>query len=159
MERKLSGIPIPIIWIHTNYRLFLFLSSRFEKAETFKGTIKNHQFISNGGSISGVDFAVLNLTEHSPGENQLTLSIKELKLQKFYACYYEKDWYFWIVNYVSIENNDANVTFLHIKRPASKYCWPSIWCLLGFCWKYYQALVMYMWNESTRGRVILDTFF
>ena len=48
-----------------------FLASRLEKTKTFKRTRKNHQFVPNGNNIlmsstSEVDFAVTNLTEHSP---------------------------------------------------------------------------------------------
>ena len=57
------------------------------------------------------------MIEDSPA----TLSIVEVIPKKFCACYFEKDWYFEIVNYVSMENSNANITFLHAKGPASKY--------------------------------------
>ena len=48
--------------------------------------------------VACIDFPVTNLTEDSPA----TLSIKKVTPQKLYACYYEKDWYFGIVDYISI---------------------------------------------------------
>ena len=54
-----------------------------------------------------------------------TLSIVEVAQQKFFVCYFDKDWCFGIVNYVSIENSNGNIKFLHPKRPASKYFWSS----------------------------------
>ena len=43
----------------------------------------------------------------------------------FHACRYENDWYFGIANYISIENNDVNVKFMHPKGPASNFFWPD----------------------------------
>ena len=70
-----------------------FLASRLEKAKTFKRTRKNHQFVPNGNNIlmysnSEVDFAVTNLTEHSPAT---LYKYQKGNAQKFYACYYVKD--------------------------------------------------------------------
>ena len=71
--------------------------------------------------ISGVDFPVSNLIDDSPAST----NIEEVIPQTFYACSYEKDWYFVIANHVLIENNDVNVKFMHPKGPASKFFWPS----------------------------------
>ena len=95
-----------------------FLTSRYENARQFRGSGKNYQFIPIGNNIlmswiSGVDFPVSNL-----------ITTKVIP-QKFYACHYESNWYFRIANYVSIENNDVNVKFMHHKRSASKFSWTS----------------------------------
>ena len=45
--------------------------------------------------------------------------------KQFYVCCYENDWYFGLANYVSVENNDVNVSFMHPKGPATKFFWPS----------------------------------
>ena len=76
--------------------------------------------------ISGVDFPVQNLIEDSTA----SINIEEVIPQKFYACHYENNWYFGIVNYVSIEYNDVNVKFMRPKGPASKFFWPS----KDVCW-------------------------
>ena len=102
-----------------------FLTYRYENARQLRAGRKNHQFISNGGNIlltqiSGVDFPVSNLTEDSPA----SIIIEEVIPQEFYVCHYEKDWYFGIANYVSIENNDVNVKSMHPKGTASKFVGP-----------------------------------
>ena len=58
-------------------------------------------------------------------DSPATLSIAEVTPEKFCACYFEKDWYFGIVNYVSTENSNANIKYLHPKGPVSKYFWSS----------------------------------
>ena len=68
---------------------------------------------------SGVDVVVTYLIEDSPA----TLSIVEVTQQKFCVSYFDKDWYFGIVSYVSIENSNGNIKFLHPKGPASKFFW------------------------------------
>ena len=102
-----------------------FLTYRYENARQLRAGRKNHQFISDGGNIlitqiSGVDFPVSNLTEDSPA----SIIIEEVIPQEFYVCHYEKDWYFGIANYVSIENNDVNVKSMHPKGTASKFVGP-----------------------------------
>ena len=76
-----------------------FLTSRYEHVTQFRGSRINHQFIPNSDNIlmsriSGVDFAASNLIEDSPA----SINIEEVLPQKFYACHYEKYWYFGIVN-------------------------------------------------------------
>ena len=51
----------------------------------------------------------------------------------FHACRYENDWYFGIANYISIENNDVNVKFMHPKGPASIFFWPDRDDFYGSC--------------------------
>ena len=94
-----------------------FRSTEFKRLKRLKVTGDNI-LISRA---SGVDVAVTYLIEDSPA----TLSIVELTSQKFFACYFEKDGYFEIVNYVSIKNDNTNIKFLHPKAPPSKYFWSS----------------------------------
>ena len=61
-------------------------------------------------------FPVSNLIEDSSA----LINTEDVIPLKFYVCRYKNDWYCGIVNYVSIENNDANVKFMHPKGPASK---------------------------------------
>ena len=84
-----------------------FLFYRFEKTKTLKRTADNI-LISR---TSGVDVAVTYLTKDLPA----TLSIVEVTPKKFCGCYFEKDWYFGIVNCVSTENDNANIKYLHLK--------------------------------------------
>ena len=93
-----------------------FLTCRYENARRFRGSRKNHQFIPNGDNIlmsriSGVNFPVSNLFEDSLA----SVNIEEVIPQKFYACCYENDWYFGIVNYVPIDPTGS----------VSKIFWPS----------------------------------
>ena len=43
----------------------------------------------------------------------------------YYACKYDNDLYFCIVNYPSMERGDVNVKFMHPKAPAKKFFWPD----------------------------------
>ena len=97
--------------------------------------------------ISGVDFPVSNLIEDSPA----SINIEEVIPRKFYACRYENDWYFGIANYVSIETNDVDVKFMHPKRPASKFFWPS---RDDVCWISVENLICEVSSlqASTTGR-------
>ena len=90
-------------------------------AKTFIGIRKNYHFIPNGDTIlMSSRFAETNLIEGSPA----TISIEEVTPQTFYACRYEKDWYFRIVIQVSIENN-VNVKLIPPIKPASKNVRPT----------------------------------
>ena len=53
------------------------------------------------------------------------LQLESITPGSFYACRYENDWYFGIANFVSTENQDVNVKFLHPKGPAIQFFWPS----------------------------------
>ena len=113
-----------------------FLAARYENARQFSGSRTNYQFIPNGDNIlmsriSGVDFPVSNLTEDSSA----SINIEKVISQKFYACRYKNDWYFGIANYVSTENNDVNVKFMHPKGPASKFFGPVGMMFAGFLLK------------------------
>ena len=80
---------------------------------------KNYQFIHNDDNIlmcqiSAVDFPVSNLIEDSP-------TLINIEYVKSFILLYKNNWYFGIANFVLIENNDANVKFMHPKGPASKF--------------------------------------
>lgn len=49
------------------------------------------------------------------------LQLESITPGSFYACRYENDWYFGITNFVSTENQDVNVKFLHPKGPAIQF--------------------------------------
>ena len=46
------------------------------------------------------------------------LKIEDIAPGSFYTCQYENDWYLGIANFVSMENQDLNIKFLHPKGPA-----------------------------------------
>ena len=56
-----------------------------------------------------------------PTEWILTIS----HLFHIYACKYDNNLYFCIVNYVSMEHGDVNVKCMHPKAPAKKFFWPD----------------------------------
>jgi len=56
---------------------------------------------------------------------QQSMSIENISPGSFYACRYENEWYFGVANYVSVENSDVHVIFLHPKGPAVQFFWPS----------------------------------
>ena len=78
-------------------------------------------------------------------------AVEEVIPRKFCACRYENDWYFGIANYVSIETNDVDVKFMHPKRPASKFFWPS---RDDVCWISVENLICEVSSleASTTGR-------
>ena len=57
-------------------------------------------------------------------KSNVEVSIEDIKPGRFYACKYNEDWYFYNANFVSVENGDVNIKFLHPKGPASKFFWP-----------------------------------
>ena len=96
-----------------------FLQSRFSNSPKFKGTHKNHQFIPVGKNIqmscvSG-DSERADLI-NTPGMN--ILNIEEIVPGFFYACLYDKEWYFGIVNSISHETANVNFKFMHPNGPS-----------------------------------------
>ena len=53
------------------------------------------------------------------------LSIEHIMSGSFYACSYDDEWYFGVANYVSLENCDVNIKFLHPNGLAAQFFWPS----------------------------------
>ena len=53
------------------------------------------------------------------------LKIEDIAPGSFYVCQYENDWYFGIASFVSMENQDLNIKFLHPKGPAVQFFWPT----------------------------------
>ena len=53
------------------------------------------------------------------------LKIEDIAPGSFYACQYENDWYLGIANFVSMENQDLNIKFLHPKGFTVQFFWPS----------------------------------
>lgn len=101
------------------------LQTRFSKSPKFKGTPKKHQFVPHDNDI------VMKRVSGSTGigstliYNGHGLQLESITPGSFYACCYENDWYFGIANFVSTENQDVNVKFLHPKGPAIQFFWPS----------------------------------
>jgi len=56
------------------------------------------------------------------GENNNDLS--KILPGSYYACRYDTEWYFCMVNYVSFEHLDVNVKFLYPNGPAFKFFCP-----------------------------------
>ena len=62
-----------------------------------------------------------------------------LCLANIYKCQYENDWFFGVANFVSIENKDVNVKFMHSKGQSTNFfkpnkddmCWVPISNILG----------------------------
>ena len=80
------------------------LTSSYENGKKFTGSRKNHQFIPNGenilmSQISGVDFPVSNLIKDSPA----SINIEESNTTEVLCFLLQKQWYFGIANYFSIE--------------------------------------------------------
>ena len=104
-----------------------FLAPCFENAQRFKGTRKNHQFVPHENNIMMSRISGHNdLTESSLIEESTNLIKMDSNLPgQFYKCHYENDWFFGVANFVSIENKDVNVKFMHPKRPPMNFFWPT----------------------------------
>lgn len=48
-----------------------------------------------------------------------------MKPGKFYVYQYKSNWYFCVASYVSGENGDMNMKFVHPKRLSEKLFWPQ----------------------------------
>ena len=53
------------------------------------------------------------------------LKIEDIASGSFYVCQYESDWYLGNANFVSMDNQDLNIKFLHPKGLAVQFFWPS----------------------------------
>ena len=98
------------------------LEPRFSNATRFKGTRKHHKFIPQGNEIS--------MSRVSGGSALSYIQSNEIDITmitpgSYYACRYDGDWFFCIVNFVSLEHHDVNVKFLHPKGPAKSFFWPE----------------------------------
>ena len=76
------------------------------------------------GSISyGSDSYFSNVDNHIVDTNRMDFN--DITPGSYYACKYDSDLYFCIVNYVSMEHGDVNVKCMHPKAPAKKFFWPD----------------------------------
>ena len=124
-NKEIPGVTTFYIDSNAVSKVAEFLEPRFSNAPKFKGTRKNHQFVPSGNNVlmrrvSGGS-EVCNLVQQNVDDSDMSRIIPG----SYYACRYDSDWYFGIVNYVSVEHLDVNVKFLHPKGPATKFFWPS----------------------------------
>ena len=64
------------------------------------------------GSTSNVDNHIIRTNR---------MDLKDITPGSYYACKYDNDFYYCIVNYVSMELGDVNVKFMCPKAPAKKF--------------------------------------
>ena len=78
------------------------------------------RMIRISGSISyGSDSYFSNVDNHIVDTNRMDFN--DITPGSYYACKYDSDLYFCIVNYVSMEHGDVNVKCMHPKAPAKKF--------------------------------------
>ena len=101
------------------------LEPQFAKAKSVKGTRNHHQFLPEGSSMRMIYISgsTSNVDNHIIDTNRMDLN--DITPGSYYACKYDNDLYFYIVNYVSMEHGDVNVKFVHPKAPAKKFFWPD----------------------------------
>ena len=127
VKNEITGVTCAFVDTSDVEKISLFLQPRFTNSPKFKGTRKNQQFIPYGNGI------VMKRVSGSTGfeTTMITnLPLNDLKIEdiapvSFYDCQYENDWYLSIANFVSMENQDLNIKFLHPKGPAVQFFWPS----------------------------------
>ena len=103
------------------------LEHRFSKCKTIPGTRSFHCVIA---SEYGLSFSKLSgepslypLSVQTKGNEISTDNIPEASYAR---CLYEKEWYFGMVQEVSVEKNDVLVKFLHPNGPSVYFHWPAI---------------------------------
>ena len=65
----------------------------------------------------------VSLTEG--GSTKMQMMIEDIKPGKLCVCQYDKDWYFFVANYMSSEHGDVNMKSLQPKGPSEKFFWPQ----------------------------------
>ena len=82
------------------------LEPGFAKAECIKGSRNHHQFIPEGSSMRMICIAgsTTNVDNHIVDTNRMDLN--DITPGSYYACKYDNDLHFCIVNYVSMEHAD-----------------------------------------------------
>ena len=66
----------------------------------------------------------LVLGEQAVPVNILNSMIHDLKIRDYVACTYGFDWYAGIILYISIDNDNVYVKFMHPKGPSMLFKWP-----------------------------------
>ena len=99
------------------------LEPRFANAEHIKGTKNHHQFVPEGSSMRIFIFLgvppMLTIISLIPNK----IDLNDITPGSYYACKYDNNLYFCIVNFVSMEHGDVNVKFMHPKAPTKKFFW------------------------------------
>ena len=57
--------------------------------------------------------------------NSVQQNKSKIKSGSYYACHHDNDWNFGLVNYVSFENLDVSIKFLHPEEPVTQFFWPN----------------------------------
>ena len=97
------------------------LEPRFAKSERIKGTRNHHQFVPEGSSMRMICISgsTSNVDKHLVDTSRMDLD--NITPGSYYACKYDNNLYFCIVNCVSMECGD--VKFMNPKAPAKKFFW------------------------------------
>ena len=95
------------------------LEPRFAKAECI-GTRNHHQFVPEGSSMRMIRISgsTTSVDDHIFDMNRMDLN--DITPGSYYACKYDNNFYFCIVNYASMEHCDVNMKFMHPNTPAKK---------------------------------------
>ena len=90
-----------------------------------KGSRNHHQFVPEVSSMRMIHISVStsNVDNHIIDINRIDLN--DITPGSYYACKYDNDFYFCIVNYVSVEHGDINMKCMHPKAPTKKLFWPD----------------------------------
>ena len=83
---------------------------------------------------------------NTPGVN--IVNIEEIVHGSSYACLYDKEWYFGIVNSISHINVDVNFKFMHPNGPPVHFFWPT---RDGTCWILVQDVICKTESPLTSG--------
>ena len=64
-------------------------------------------------------------------QKEIVLSIEHIIPGSLYACSHDAKSYFGVANYISLENYNVNIKFLHPNGPVGQFFRPS---LMNYCW-------------------------
>ena len=122
--QDISGIASFYVNSETVKKTAAILEPRFAKAERIKGTRNDHQFVPEESSTTMICISgnTSNVDNHIFDTNiSNTTDLNNITPGLYYACKYDNNLYFCIVNYVSMEHGDVNVKFMYSKAPAKKF--------------------------------------
>ena len=116
-SQDISGITSFYVDSDTVKKTATILEPKFAKAERIKGTRNHHQFVPEGSSMRMICISRSTSIVHNHIVDTNRTDLNDITPDSYYACKYDSNLYFCIVNYVSMEHSDINMKPMHPKTP------------------------------------------
>lgn len=127
-SKKIKGIKTFLVESNEIEAIFPQQNKRFANSHTVSGTRDNHFFSPIDGTklrVSRVSSDTVSFISNVFTKEHVKVSCTQLQPGQYVACIYETKWWIGNVCKVSIEEQDAQISFMHPNGPCTTFYWPK----------------------------------